>query len=109
MSTPKPKIPLTPMAFDGSATRAPSPARPVRSRARPLAMHVHIVPHRHAWSQFSYCANGLMQITVTKGGAAHGAMQTTYIDAAIARAVDSTGRGAHRSGAGNRRTAHGGH
>lgn len=42
-------------------------------------MHVHIVPHHHDWSQFSYCANGLMQITVTQGGASPCGMQTTYI------------------------------
>lgn len=70
----KPKTALTSVRFDDSAQRAPSPQRPVRSRARPLAMHVHIEPHRHAWSQFSYCASGLMQVTVTQGG-----VQTTYI------------------------------
>lgn len=70
----KPTTALTPIKFDDSDKRPPSPARPVRSRARPLAMHVHIVPHQHAWSQFSYCASGLMQVTVTQGG-----VQTTYI------------------------------
>ena len=79
MPATKPKTALTPMRFDDSAKRAPSSARPVRSRARPLAMHVHIVPHRHEWSQFSYCANGLMQITVTQGGEKQGGIQTTYI------------------------------
>ena len=67
------------MRFDDSALRAPTPDRPVRSRARPLAMHVHIVPHHHEWSQFSYCANGLMQITVTQTDASQCGMQTTYI------------------------------
>jgi AraC-like DNA-binding protein len=75
MSATKPKTALTPMQFDDSIKRAPSLQRPVRSRSRPLAMHVHIVPHRHAWSQFSYCASGLMQVTVTQGGG----VQTTYI------------------------------
>ena len=79
MPAPKTKAALTPMRFDDSALRAPTPDRPVRSRARPLAMHVHIVPHRHDWSQFSYCANGLMQITVTQTDASQCGMQTTYI------------------------------
>lgn len=74
MPASKAKTALTPIRFDDSARRAPSPDRPVRSRARPLAMHVHIVPHQHVWSQFSYCASGLMQVTVTQGG-----VQTTYI------------------------------
>lgn len=70
----KRKTALTPMRFDDSAQRAPSPARPVRSRARALAMDAHIAPHCHAWSQFTYCASGLMQVTVTQGG-----MPTTFI------------------------------
>ncbi|MEO7107775.1 MAG: helix-turn-helix transcriptional regulator [Rhodoferax sp.] len=79
MQATKAKTALTPMRFDDSAKRAPSAARPVRSRVRPLAMHVHIVPHWHDWSQFSYCANGLMQITVTQGGENQRGVQTTYI------------------------------
>nr|WP_295771758.1 helix-turn-helix transcriptional regulator [Rhodoferax sp.] len=75
MPAPKPRSTLTAVGFDGSANRAPSPQRPVRSRARPLAMDAHIEPHHHAWSQFTYCASGLMQVTVTQGGG----MQTTYI------------------------------
>lgn len=74
MPTLKPRSTLTTVGFDDSANRAPSPQRPVRSRARPLAMDAHIEPHHHAWSQFTYCASGLMQVTVTQGG-----MQTTYI------------------------------
>lgn len=74
MPTPKPRSALTTVSFDDSAKRAPSPQRPVRSRARALAMDAHIEPHHHAWSQFTYCASGLMQVTVTQGG-----VQTTYI------------------------------
>ena len=44
------------------------------SRARELAMDTHIVPHRHPWSQFTYCASGLMQVTVTQGE-----RETTFI------------------------------
>jgi len=65
---------LQPVRFDDSATRPPTPARPVRSRARALAMDTHIVPHQHAWSQFTYCASGLMQVTVTQAE-----VQTTFI------------------------------
>lgn len=70
----KRKPTLTPVPFDDSATRPPTRARPVRSRARSLAMDAHIEPHQHPWSQFTYCASGLMQVTVTQSGA-----QTTYI------------------------------
>lgn len=65
---------LTRMPFDHSSSRAPSLARPVRSRARALAMDAYIEPHRHTWSQFTYCASGLMQVTVMQGE-----VQTTYI------------------------------
>ena len=65
---------LRPVRFDDTANRAPSSARPVRSRARSLAMDTHIEPHEHPWTQFTYCASGLMQVMVTQHG-----MQTTFI------------------------------
>ncbi|MBC7919253.1 MAG: helix-turn-helix transcriptional regulator [Rhodoferax sp.] len=65
---------LRPVRFDDTVNRSPSVARPVRSRARSLAMDTHIEPHQHPWSQFTYCASGLMQVTVLQGG-----MQTTFI------------------------------
>jgi AraC-like DNA-binding protein len=71
---PKRKVLLTPVPFDTSDKRPPTPERPVRSRARALAMDAHIEPHRHPWSQFTYCASGLMQVTVTQGD-----VQTTFI------------------------------
>jgi len=70
----KRKTRLTPVPFDASAKRPPTPERPVRSRARSLAMDAHIEPHQHPWSQFTYCASGLMQVTVTQGE-----VQTTFI------------------------------
>ncbi|APW42620.1 AraC family transcriptional regulator [Rhodoferax saidenbachensis] len=68
------KSPLRPVRFDDSSLRLPTRERPVRSRARSLAMDTHIEPHQHPWSQFTYCASGLMQVTVTQGG-----VQTTFI------------------------------
>ncbi len=68
------KSPLQPVSFDDSAIRTPTRQRPVRSRARELAMDTHIVPHQHPWTQFTYCASGLMQVTVTQGE-----VQTTFI------------------------------
>jgi len=65
---------LTPVRFDDSVNRPPSPQRPVRSRARSLAMDAHIEPHQHPWAQFTYCASGLMQVMVTQG-----CRQTTFI------------------------------
>ncbi len=70
----KRKTALTPVHFDNAASRPPTAARPVRSRARPLAMDAHIEAHQHEWAQFTYCASGLMQVTVTQNG-----VQTTYI------------------------------
>lgn len=74
MTKPPRKPTLTPIAFDASPDRPPTAARPVRCRARALAMDTHIVPHEHAWAQFTYCASGLMQVTVMQGE-----VQTTYI------------------------------
>jgi AraC-like DNA-binding protein len=37
-------------------------------------MDTHIVPHQHTWAQFTYCASGLMQVTVVQGE-----VQTTFI------------------------------
>ncbi len=67
---------LRPAQFDVSdfASHVPTPERPVRSRARALAMDTHIEPHQHAWSQFTCCASGLVQIIVLQGG-----VQTTFI------------------------------
>jgi AraC-like DNA-binding protein/mannose-6-phosphate isomerase-like protein (cupin superfamily) len=70
----KRKTPLHPVSFDTSAKRPPTAERPVRSRARSLAMDAHIEPHQHPWAQFTYCASGLMQVTVTQGE-----RQTTFI------------------------------
>lgn len=65
---------LQPVPSDASPNRPPTRERPVRSRGRALAMHAHIEPHQHAWSQFTYCASGLMQVTVTQGD-----RETTFI------------------------------
>ena len=70
----KRKITLTPVRFDDAASRAPTVARPVCSRARSLAMDTHVAPHQHVWTQLTYCASGLMQVTV-----AHHGLQTTFI------------------------------
>ena len=76
----------------------------MRSRARSLAMDAHIEPHQHPWSQFTYCASGLMQVTVTQGERADHLHR-----AAQPRGVDSAAGAAQRGGAGNRRAAHRGH
>jgi AraC-like DNA-binding protein/quercetin dioxygenase-like cupin family protein len=68
------KTALTPVPHDASPERPPTAARPVRCRARTLAMDTHIVPHEHVWAQFTYCASGLMQVTVMQGE-----VQTTFI------------------------------
>lgn len=51
---------------------APTPERPVRTRARTLGNDVQVEPHHHPWGQLAYCARGLLQVTVSAppGGAA---------------------------------------
>lgn len=68
------KTPLRLVSYDTSASRPPTAERPVRSRSRSLAMDAHITAHQHRWAQFTYCASGLMQVTVTQGD-----VQTTRI------------------------------
>ena len=53
---------------------APTPRRPVRSRARSLAVDEHFEPHHHAWAQVAYCASGVIRVTVDMAGT-----HTTYI------------------------------
>ena len=43
---------------------APTPAHPVRVRARAVAADTHFEPHRHPWAQVAYCASGIVQVTV---------------------------------------------
>lgn len=46
----------------------PTPARPVRVRARDMAADSHFEPHRHAWGQLAYCASGVIQVRVYAPG-----------------------------------------
>ena len=41
----------------------PTPARPVRVRARSMPADAHFEPHSHAWAQLACCATGLLQVT----------------------------------------------
>lgn len=74
MPKPPRKTALKPVQHDTWPDRPPTAARPVRCRARTLPMDTHILQHQHAWAQFTYCASGLMQVTVVQGD-----VQTTYI------------------------------
>ena len=65
---------LTPVPSSDATRMSPTADRPVRSRARSLALNAHVEPHQHPWSQFTYCASGLLQVTVTQAG-----VQTTFI------------------------------
>ena len=44
---------------------APTPARPVRCRARAMDPHTQFASHHHPWGQLAYCASGLLQVTVS--------------------------------------------
>lgn len=43
---------------------APTPARPVRCRARAMGNDTQFEPHHHPWGQLTCCASGLLQVTV---------------------------------------------
>ena len=51
----------------------PTPARPVRVRARNLPADAHLEPHRHDWGQLAYCDSGILQMT------ARAPQEVTYI------------------------------
>ncbi len=70
----KRKAVLNTVRFDDRDERTPTLLRPVRSRARSLMMDAHLAPHQHVWTQLTYCASGLMEVTVTQNG-----LQTSYI------------------------------
>jgi len=59
---------------------APTPARPVRCRARAMGPDTQFEPHHHAWGQLAYCASGLLQVTVSsRAPTALPAVETTSI------------------------------
>jgi AraC-like DNA-binding protein len=55
----------------------PTPARPVRLRARSLPADTHFEPHRHAWAQLAYCSTGVLQVVTEPGSGS--ADEVTYI------------------------------
>lgn len=58
----------------------PTPARPVRCRARPMGHDTQFEPHHHPWGQLAYCVSGLLQVTVADTVAGPGpATETTTI------------------------------
>ena len=65
---------IQPVNMNDRGDRVPTTLRPIRSCARSLSMDAQLAPHQHPWTQLTYCASGLMQVTVAQSG-----MQTTYI------------------------------
>ncbi len=55
----------------------PDARRPVRVRARAVAVDSHFEPHRHPWAQLAYCASGIVQVTAAQGADDGG--EVTYI------------------------------
>lgn len=70
----KRKTTLKPQLVGDTDPVAPTPHRPVRSRARSLVVDAHFEPHHHPWAQLAYCARGLIQVTVADGDT-----ETTFI------------------------------
>lgn len=62
----------------------PSPAQPVRVRARSVPADSHFAPHQHPWAQLAWCASGVLQVTVA---AQDGAAEETTCIVPPSRAV----------------------
>ncbi len=71
---PRPRLRTSAVPLGNSDAVAPTPRRPVRTRARELAADAHLEPHHHPFAQVAYCARGVIRVTVELQGA-----QTTYI------------------------------
>ncbi len=59
---------VKPHDLDDANHFAPTPQRPLRSRARTLPEDTHFEPHQHPWAQLAYCASGLMQVSANGAG-----------------------------------------
>nr|WP_239024273.1 helix-turn-helix transcriptional regulator [Ramlibacter humi] len=69
--------PSLPQPLGDAELFRPTPARPVRVRARSMPADTHFDPHRHAWAQLAYCATGVLQVTSERGGGER--EEVTYI------------------------------
>ncbi len=58
-----PRQPLKVTPVGNADAFMPTPARPVRVRARNLPADAHLEPHWHDWGQLAYCDSGIMQLT----------------------------------------------
>lgn len=57
--------PLDPLRY------APSPARPLRAKARQMAHHMDIQPHWHAWAQLVFSITGAVRVSARGEGPDH--------------------------------------
>jgi AraC-like DNA-binding protein len=69
--------PSRPLPLGDAEPFRPTPARPVRLRARSLPADTHFDPHRHPWAQLAYCSSGLLQVASARGDG--GLDELTYI------------------------------
>lgn len=76
MRRPSPRHRLLPTS--DSDPYCPTPAHPVRCRARQVDSDNQFEPHHHAWGQLAYCASGLLQVTVVADDG-QGSTETTTI------------------------------
>ncbi len=56
------RLTLNPTLSGDTDAFTPTPARPVRVRARNLPADAHLEPHHHDWGQLTYCDSGIMQV-----------------------------------------------
>ena len=64
----KPRRPRQAVPVGDTDPFEPTPARPVRCRARAMGHDTQFEPHHHPWGQLACCASGLLQVTVSTPG-----------------------------------------
>jgi AraC-like DNA-binding protein len=79
----KPRRPRQAVPVGDTDPFEPTPARPVRCRARAMGHDTQFEPHHHPWGQLACCASGLLQVTVAapscEGGERPGYETTTIV------------------------------
>ena len=55
-------VPPTAELIDIPPEFAPTPARPIRVRSRPMSAGAYIAQHTHAWAQLAYSSRGVLRV-----------------------------------------------
>ncbi len=65
----------------------PTAARPLRAKANHLTVDTEVVPHAHAWAQFSFSAAGVVRVTVDRGTYLAPPSRAVWVPPGVAHAV----------------------